>query len=39
MSNQLKIKISIADRVYPMTILPQQEEGLTKGRKKNRVYD
>ncbi|WP_029036778.1 cell division protein ZapA [Salinimicrobium xinjiangense] len=34
MSNQLKIKISIADRVYPMTILPQQEEGLRKAAKK-----
>ncbi len=34
MSNQLKIKVSIADRVYPMTILPQQEEGLRKAAKK-----
>lgn len=34
MSNQLKIKISIADRVYPMTILPEQEEGLRKAAKK-----
>ncbi len=34
MSNQLKIKISIADRVYPMTILPGQEEGLRKAAKK-----
>jgi cell division protein ZapA len=28
MSKQLKIKISIADRVYPLTINPAQEEGL-----------
>ncbi|NND87709.1 MAG: cell division protein ZapA [Flavobacteriaceae bacterium] len=28
MSNQLKIKLSIADRVYPLTINPAQEEGL-----------
>ncbi|GAB2768470.1 cell division protein ZapA [Salinimicrobium soli] len=34
MSNQLKIKVSIADRVYPMTILPEQEEGLRKAAKK-----
>ena len=34
MSDQLKIKISIADRVYPMTIAPEQEEGLRKAAKK-----
>lgn len=34
MSNQLKIKISIADRVYPLTINPSQEEGLRKAAKK-----
>ena len=34
MSNQLKIKLSIADRVYPLTIHPQQEEGLRKAAKK-----
>ena len=34
MSNQLKIKISIADRVYPMTIQSKQEEGLRKAAKK-----
>lgn len=34
MSNQLKIKISIADRVYPLTIQPEQEEGLRKAAKK-----
>ena len=28
MSDKLKIKISIANRVYPLTILPSQEEGL-----------
>ncbi|MDX1463408.1 MAG: cell division protein ZapA [Marinirhabdus sp.] len=34
MSNPLKIKISIADRVYPLTIAPEQEEGLRKAAKK-----
>lgn len=34
MSEQLKIKISIADRVYPLTISPSQEEGLRKAAKK-----
>lgn len=34
MSNKLKIKLSIADRVYPLTILPEQEEGLRKSAKK-----
>ena len=34
MSNKLKIKISIADRVYPMTIEPSQEEGLRRSAKK-----
>lgn len=34
MSNQLKIKISVADRVYPLTINPSQEEGLRKAAKK-----
>ncbi len=33
MANQLKIKISIADRVYPLTINPSQEEGLRKAAK------
>ena len=33
MENQLKIKISIADRVYPLTIVPSQEEGLRKAAK------
>ena len=28
MDDLLKIKISIANRVYPLTILPSQEEGL-----------
>ena len=27
MSEQLKIKLSIANRVYPLTIVPGQEEG------------
>ncbi len=34
MADLLKIKISIADRVYPMTIAPDQEEGLRKAAKK-----
>lgn len=34
MSNSLKIKLSIADRVYPLTINPIQEEGLRKATKK-----
>lgn len=33
MSKPLKIKISIADRVYPLTIAPSQEEGLRKAAK------
>lgn len=33
MANKLKIKISIADRVYPLTIMPDQEEGLRKAAK------
>jgi cell division protein ZapA len=28
MSERLKIKLSIANRVYPLTIAPEQEEGL-----------
>ena len=34
MSNQLKIKLSIADRVYPLTINSSQEEGLRKAAKR-----
>lgn len=34
MSEQLKIKLSIANRVYPLTITPSQEEGLRKAAKK-----
>jgi cell division protein ZapA len=34
MSNTLKIKLSIADRVYPLNIDPEQEEGLRKATKK-----
>ena len=34
MSEQLKIKLSIANRVYPLTIPPSQEEGLRKAAKK-----
>lgn len=38
MSKNLKIKVSIANRVYPMTVLPEQEEGLRlAARKINRV--
>ncbi|XLS30403.1 cell division protein ZapA [Flavobacteriaceae bacterium M23B6Z8] len=34
MSEKLKIKVSIADRVYPLTIEPAQEEGIRKAAKK-----
>lgn len=33
MSEKLKIKLSIADRVYPLTIDPSQEEGLRRAAK------
>ncbi len=33
MAEQLKIKLSIANRVYPLTISPSQEEGLRKAAK------
>ncbi|MEP5254961.1 cell division protein ZapA [Winogradskyella rapida] len=33
MPEQLKIKLSIANRVYPLTINPSQEEGLRKATK------
>ena len=33
MSEKLKIKLSIAERVYPLTIEPSQEEGLRKAAK------
>ena len=33
MSEKLKIKLSIADRVYPLTIETSQEEGLRKAAK------
>ncbi|UGU16446.1 cell division protein ZapA [Sinomicrobium kalidii] len=33
MDNKLRIKLSIADRVYPLTIDPDQEEGLRKAAK------
>ncbi len=34
MGEKQKIKISIADRVYPLTVSPSQEEGLRKAAKK-----
>jgi len=34
MSEKLKIKISIADRVYPLTVDTSQEEGLRSASKK-----
>nr|WP_317631017.1 cell division protein ZapA [uncultured Flavobacterium sp.] len=34
MDNTLRIKISIADRVYPLTISYEQEEGLRKAAKR-----
>ena len=33
MTEKLKIKLSIADRVYPLTIDPSQEEGLRRAAK------
>ena len=33
MSDTLKIKLSVADRIYPLTIKPSQEEGLRKAAK------
>jgi len=33
MEEKLKIKLSIADRVYPLTIDPKQEEGLRRAAK------
>jgi len=37
MAEQFKIKLSIANRVYPLTIAPSQEEGLRKAAKKIEV--
>lgn len=37
MAEKLKIKLSIADRVYPLTIPIEQEEGLRKATKKIEV--
>lgn len=37
MAEPLKIKLSIADRVYPLTINPSQEEGLRLATKKIEV--
>jgi cell division protein ZapA len=34
MSDLIKIKITIADRVYPLSIAPDQEEGLRNAAKK-----
>ena len=34
MDDKLKIKISIADRVYPLNVDPSQEEGLRSASKK-----
>ncbi|WP_264531191.1 cell division protein ZapA [Flavobacterium sp. N502540] len=34
MDGKLKIKISVADRVYPLTVEPVQEEGLRSASKK-----
>lgn len=34
MNEKLKIKLSIADRVYPLTVDPIQEEGLRSASKK-----
>ncbi len=37
MADVLKIKVSIADRVYPLNINPSQEEGLRKAAKEIEV--
>jgi len=37
MADKFKIKLSIADRVYPLTIDPAQEEGLRKATKEIEV--
>ncbi len=34
MSQKQKIKVSIADRIYPMTVFPEQEESLRLAAKK-----
>ncbi len=34
MNEPLKIKISIADRIYPLTVNPSQEEGMRSASKK-----
>ena len=34
MADKLKIKITVAYRVYPLTVNPEQEEGLRKAAKK-----
>ncbi len=34
MADKLKIKLTVADRVYPLTINSEQEEGLRKAAKK-----
>ncbi|MEC5164716.1 cell division protein ZapA (FtsZ GTPase activity inhibitor) [Flavobacterium sp. PL11] len=34
MDDKLKIKISIADRIYPLTVDPSQEEGMRSASKK-----
>ena len=34
MSELLKIKLTIADRVYPLSVAPEQEEDLRKSAKK-----
>lgn len=37
MAEPLKIKLSVADRIYPLTINPSQEEGLRLASKKIEV--
>jgi cell division protein ZapA len=34
MKEKFKIKVNIADRIYPMTVYPEQEEGLRLAAKK-----
>ena len=36
--DELKIKLSVADRLYPLTIAPAQEEGFRKAAKKIMIW-
>ena len=38
MENKIKIKVNIADRIYPLTIRPEQEEAIRLSVKKIDLY-